>query len=56
MIQQQLRHEDQVVNAAKRWTDEILPNWEQMYDFIIEHELHVWVEAYNDLQNECRIL
>lgn len=30
MIQQQLRHEDQVVNAAKRWTDEILPNWEQM--------------------------
>lgn len=28
--QQQLKHEDQVVSAAKRWTDEILPNWEIM--------------------------
>ena len=28
--QQRLKHEDQVVSAAKRWTDEILPNWETM--------------------------
>lgn len=29
--QQQLKNEDKVVCAAKRWTDEILPNWETMY-------------------------
>ncbi|XP_063434649.1 TBC1 domain family member 14-like isoform X1 [Mytilus trossulus] len=28
--QQQLKNEDKVVCAAKRWTDEILPNWEAM--------------------------
>ena len=31
-MQQQLKYEDQLVSAAKRWTDEILPNWETMYD------------------------
>ena len=28
--QQQLKQEDMLVSVSKKWTDEILPNWENV--------------------------